>query len=245
MKLLRKTRKDLFKNNRIVRYLIYSIGEIILIVAGILIALYLDNQNELQKQDTRLKKVIEVVKSDLRNDLKELNEIIPKYEEHNKLLRQVIQTKYSSSFIDSINQNNLDECTVCFPLHTTFNRFSPKNDGYLMLKTMSEPCSDKLNELNHEILIFYNSSTTGLALTEKILAEMAINNLYDLEKHEWYLPCIRGEYNRDVLDYLLTSTEYKNKLASFQIVSIGNFLELLKEFKQNGEILLKKINASY
>ncbi|WP_176763451.1 hypothetical protein [Salinimicrobium catena] len=43
-------RRRLLKNNKIGRYLQYAIGEIILVVAGILIALYINNYNQQEKK---------------------------------------------------------------------------------------------------------------------------------------------------------------------------------------------------
>jgi len=44
-KFFSKIRKKLISDNRVSRYLLYSLGEILLIVIGILIALALDNKS--------------------------------------------------------------------------------------------------------------------------------------------------------------------------------------------------------
>ena len=46
--LLRKIRKKLMKKNRFTTYLLYAIGEIVLVVIGILIAVSLNNWNQLR-----------------------------------------------------------------------------------------------------------------------------------------------------------------------------------------------------
>lgn len=43
----RKIRQKLLKENRVTRYLVYAVGEILLVVIGILIALQLNIQKEL------------------------------------------------------------------------------------------------------------------------------------------------------------------------------------------------------
>ena len=48
-RLLRHLRQRLLAENRVSKYLVYALGEILLIVVGILIALYLDTLNS-QKQ---------------------------------------------------------------------------------------------------------------------------------------------------------------------------------------------------
>ena len=46
---LRKTRQQLLAQNRVSKYLLYAIGEIVLVVIGILIALQINNWNEFKK----------------------------------------------------------------------------------------------------------------------------------------------------------------------------------------------------
>jgi sensor domain CHASE-containing protein len=40
----------MIKENKVSKYLLYAIGEIVLVVIGILIALQINNQNEFRKQ---------------------------------------------------------------------------------------------------------------------------------------------------------------------------------------------------
>jgi sensor domain CHASE-containing protein len=40
----------MIKENKVIKYLLYAIGEIVLVVIGILIALQINNQNEFRKQ---------------------------------------------------------------------------------------------------------------------------------------------------------------------------------------------------
>lgn len=49
----RKTRKQLADDNKPIKYLRYAIGEILLVVIGILIALQVNNWNEIRKQDIK------------------------------------------------------------------------------------------------------------------------------------------------------------------------------------------------
>ena len=55
----RKTRKKLADDNKPLKYLRYAVGEIVLVVIGILIALQINNWNEGRKDRVLEKKLLE------------------------------------------------------------------------------------------------------------------------------------------------------------------------------------------
>jgi hypothetical protein len=74
--LFRKIRQKLLSQNRITQYITYAIGEIILVVIGILIALQINNWNENRKTSIREQALLTGLKQELTANLQELNRII-------------------------------------------------------------------------------------------------------------------------------------------------------------------------
>lgn len=72
----RKIRRGLLTGNRFTRYLLYAIGEIVLVVIGILIALQINNYNEKQKERDREIKFLKSLKADLILEERELDRYI-------------------------------------------------------------------------------------------------------------------------------------------------------------------------
>lgn len=72
----RKIRQRLLAENRISKYLLYALGEIVLVVIGILIALQINNYNEIQKQRNREVKFLQSLKADLILEASELDRYI-------------------------------------------------------------------------------------------------------------------------------------------------------------------------
>ena len=70
---LRRIRRDLINENKTSIYLIYAVGEVVLVVLGILIAFQIDNWNEskilTKKEIANLKEIKKNLKSDLENQL--------------------------------------------------------------------------------------------------------------------------------------------------------------------------------
>lgn len=65
----RRIRQKLLSENRFTRYLIYAIGEIALVMIGILLALQVNNWNEYQSQRKIEKSILLEMKGNLKSDL--------------------------------------------------------------------------------------------------------------------------------------------------------------------------------
>ena len=75
IKFFRKIRQNLLSENKFSKYLLYAIGEIILVVIGILIALQL-NTLQVEKKNREIEKVLlKNVKKDLESDIQEFKNV--------------------------------------------------------------------------------------------------------------------------------------------------------------------------
>ena len=68
LKLFRRIRQKLLSQNRISQYLTYAMGEIFLVVIGILIALQINNWNEDRKNQREAVAILKNLKSELTED---------------------------------------------------------------------------------------------------------------------------------------------------------------------------------
>lgn len=73
IKFFRKVRQNMIKENKASKYLLYAIGEIVLVVIGILIALQINNWNELKKEADFEHKVLNELISSLQTNIEHLN----------------------------------------------------------------------------------------------------------------------------------------------------------------------------
>lgn len=69
IKFFRNIRKSLLSENKFNKYLVYAIGEIVLVVIGILIALSINNWNENRKDRNQERFILERLQNDLLSDL--------------------------------------------------------------------------------------------------------------------------------------------------------------------------------
>jgi hypothetical protein len=73
LKLFRRLRQDLLTKNKFSKYLLYAIGEILLVVIGILIALQVDSWNEERKLRIEEKILLRQLKDDYSVNLEQLD----------------------------------------------------------------------------------------------------------------------------------------------------------------------------
>jgi len=76
IKFFRKIRQKMLTENKFGKYLLYAIGEILLVVIGILIALQINNQNDLKKARVKEVHYLNNIKTDLKINIQELDDYI-------------------------------------------------------------------------------------------------------------------------------------------------------------------------
>ena len=90
IKLFRKIRQQLLTANKFSKYLLYAIGEIVLVVIGILIALQLNNLNEIEKvKDTEVN-YLNALHDEFTNNLKEVESVMKKNDRNLKIAHTLL-----------------------------------------------------------------------------------------------------------------------------------------------------------
>lgn len=76
LRFFRTIRKKLIDEDNVRRYLLYAIGEILLVVIGILIALQINNWNQHQIERSEEIRLLESIRVDIQQDTEQLSDII-------------------------------------------------------------------------------------------------------------------------------------------------------------------------
>ena len=111
IKFFRRIRFDLMEKNKTGKYLKYAIGEIILVVIGILIALQINNWNEQRKIDILQVEALKEVISDLQDDFSSLeNDIGLNHRALNSvsIIRKVLDSNQAYHDSLGVHFGNLD-----------------------------------------------------------------------------------------------------------------------------------------
>ena len=228
----RKIRKKMADDNRPLKYARYAIGEILLVVVGILIALQINNWNEGRKQKIQLNNIYSIVRENLMTDLLNIEKTIDYYKKRGFLIEQILTKEYSSTFLDSIDESNYLECEPCQGQIAMFDAFYQQVNGFELLKDYDESSSSDTKRLSNEIIQFYSDTGTELAVFISFMQSEAYNNLKFYEKFSWYIDYMDKKYNPEAVQFFTQNQTYKNKAATYKNISISNYLKQLREYKE-------------
>jgi hypothetical protein len=171
IKFFRKIRQKMLTENKFSKYLLYAIGEIILVVIGILIALQINNWNENKTERKFEKRMLTELKVALDNDLKTIEnyeKIAKSWQKSNIYLVKAMLEKEKAT---------LDKDSVVYHLDYIYGlglAFIYNNGPYEALKSSG---LDKIedDELRQEIsqLYSFDLTSTDMWVNQIIREEIA------------------------------------------------------------------------
>ena len=142
MKLFRSVRQALIKESNIRRYLIYAIGEILLVMIGISLAFQVSNWD-----DNRIRKNAEIrFYENIREQIIDDKELIASQRDYNNYY--MVQYKYANEIIEANDRSKLDTLGQIVRNLTNYSDFDKQGNIY---ETMVNSGQIKLLH-NHEII---------------------------------------------------------------------------------------------
>jgi hypothetical protein len=243
IKFFRKIRQKTLAENKFGKYLTYAIGEIILVVIGILIALSINNWNENKKSENQLNNIYNEVESNLKSDLSNIDDVIKQYEQLELRLKKMITKEYSNIPLDSINAHNYSDFIPGKRDLNNFISFEVQDKGIGLIKTYNDFNTSGNKDLTNEIIQFYKIAEP-LNLVLNKLKEESFDNIKYFEQFSWYSDYMNIKYNPETIDFFQKNEIFKNKVVTYRLIAIKNYLPLLKEYKKSASILVEKIETA-
>ncbi|MEQ8628776.1 DUF6090 family protein [Ekhidna sp.] len=235
--LLRKIRRKLISENQVSTYLLYAIGEIILVVVGILIAVNIDDLNE----ETRLKRIEHTLLSEmyvnLQNDKTDLTANVT-----------LCQNSLTSSYrvLDHLSGQDMQADSILYYYGNLWGTtvFTVNMSAYENLKSLGLQVISS-NELRKMITNHYAEGYGYLLRVEAMDAEFLIHQLTpqmnkhlittdDYDKIHHYAKPVN-------FDELRSSNEFKETLKK-SIIMDRLLINTYQKSISSIDSILKKIN---
>ncbi|WP_353779447.1 DUF6090 family protein [Winogradskyella sp. 3972H.M.0a.05] len=189
IKFFRRIRQKLLSENKFSKYLIYAIGEIILVVIGILIALQLNEMREERKEREKERAYLKELNLDFRSNKEQLDTIIRHNKEAlkaGKRLKHLMYKMKKEVKVEHYSTYHLNDSLFIYQSKMFTNKsFNPKN-GTVRALINSSSFDLIQNDSLRRMLISWNDML-GDYLEEE---DFAMKFLFD----EYY-PWVRAAYN--------------------------------------------------
>lgn len=244
LKVFRRIRQRLLSENRFSRYMIYAIGEIVLVVIGILIALSINSWNQDRLEAKKETAYLSNIEADLRQQLVYIDLQLEHELKHDTIVKRMLDRyrKEEILAIDSLASSQLYELTI----RKTFTKADPT---YQDLISTGNIGLIEEESLRNELLSYY------LEL-ERIASIMMINNTLYVDEmfamkmvHHVFLTDSAGSSTTD--QRLLEASNQKLKDPEEEMLVINlikirasiseGHIQFMNELKEKTEAMLKSI----
>jgi len=226
IKIFRKIRQKLLTENKFSKYLLYAIGEIVLVIIGILIALNINNKNEIYKNERKFIFNLVQVSNELKANIESTTKLIIKYQEKDSLVGSVLSDTLEVADFKTSEGYYLGNILVKVATTTiTSNSFKKLNSTSSNLDESYNPLIFKLDSL-------YLIREKQLLHWDERMTSLMYENERELTKTQtWYYDYLWNDIITDEgAKYLLTDVFYKNNIAEFYKLS-RNHLTKIKQYR--------------
>ncbi|TVZ56797.1 hypothetical protein OD91_2096 [Lutibacter sp. Hel_I_33_5] len=235
IKFFRKIRKNLLIKGKTTQYLKYAIGEIVLVVIGILIALQINNLNEKRNQQNTLQNIYKSIKSDLQEDIKNIDNVIE------------VSIPLEKDYLAIINQTwkkrDLKNCSTCWAVNMGYADLKIRQNGINLLLDYNKINNTTKDSLTLVIYSLYNDLVNDIHVDLEELKKDTQQFLIPIaDSQPWFANLGKGLMSDEFIEYALTDVRYRNYATMIHYILYGKYIPDLVEFKSKGEEIISLID---
>ena len=237
IKFFRKIRQQLLSENKFSKYLLYAIGEIVLVVIGILIALQINTWNEERDNKDLEKQLLSQMYNELKMDYSQL------IDNSNYSKRKISAAQLLIKVIDKKVPYH-DSLNIEFSNAVVYSSFAPSVNTYETITGTG--ISILSNEkLQLKIQYLYNNTYKFIAdvlkwRSEFYFSEIVSFNINYFKEFSWFEPSIPLDGQE-----LLDDTKYYNILKTEQVLAnqeINVYQDAIKKVDELLDLIHSEIN---
>lgn len=219
----RKIRYRLAKDNQFFKYFRYAVGEIILVVIGILIALYINNWNERRKEREKFDLILVEVENELINNIENARGALRLYQQKDSVVNLILENKltvqdYKNHPSLYYTLEGLEGITV---IGESFKKLAEVGTRF--------PEQDSILD---DLKVIHNDAKWVVSTYENQRNDFWSEVLKSYKKYPWYNDWIAyrsGTIEMD--DFFINSPIYKADVAQYSSIALGSHRRNLELFE--------------
>lgn len=223
--LFRNIRQSLLSEGKTTKYFKYAIGEIALVMIGILLAMQINNWNEGRKHQNEFNNILKTISQDLKRDTLVAGIISKYYKDVEKNSLKIINKE--------VNRNNYKEHPEARSLVSKYRSFTVQTKGFEMVMDYSSKNKIKNDSIFTTVSQFYTPFLDILEDSNGFVKKEVLNNIETYKKYDWYVDWTQGKFTPEMIIYFTESEEYRKQVASHNLLAGKNHLLFVNAYKTN------------
>ena len=202
IKFFRKIRQQMLADKKITNYFLYAVGEILLVVVGILIALQINNKNESRKLVQKEIEILQLLQESLAKDLVKFQKVSSFYKVSEKSIKRVLNHLENNLPYEDTLATDFFNTTIYY-VQSSFT-----NGPFETLKSSGLELISNTN-LRLKIVDVYDDWDITMEAGENRYIELIMDaglNKHDLRFDEF----LHGTFKNDVVLGVMNPTDYKS-----------------------------------
>ena len=233
MKLFSKQRTNAMGAKRFGNYVLYAIGEIVLVVIGILIAVSINNWNEERSNERYLANILRTYNQDLVTDTTNVSITLQRLKEQERLFKLFMSDSVSAATY-ALNPQGYGLILSYAPLEL-------QKKGIGLLENYSDANEMKSDSLVNRIITSHQAFNHLIDVAQQRISDDIDGNLEYFKNNQlWLSDLFKGTITPEITAYFL-SENYENRLAVHSVLVNGNLMPFLTAYQENARSLLEEL----
>ena len=205
----------------------YALGEILLVVIGILIALNINNSNEKRKNKEKITSILFEIQKDLETDITESVYIFESFRRADSIQDLILNNKYK---LEDYKSGKAEFIELYYDSHEV------QTNGYDNLMSNIDNVSEDYKMLLKDLKHLYVVDKSFLDVSNRRIQKTVYENIDIYYKQKWAQQLNLGNWTDEAIDYYLNDISRKNQVLSY----MNDFRWV---FRQSQRFRIDAINA--
>lgn len=226
---LKKLRIAQLQKGKFLSYATYAVGEIVLVIVGILLALQINSYYQKKSNNERFHIILENVQKELELDINNCNLVIKDYAKKDSLL---MYNYFLNASIDSLKKYGKHD----FYPHLNIHSFRINKSSFNALLQHQEI----IPTANIDLVFSLSTQYTNTYAESQILSELLTKSVYETRKE--YIDLINIMDPDKSFDFIVNNPKYKNDILNYSGYG-KNYLKIIKQYRLQAEKNYAKIDS--
>lgn len=214
-RIFRSKRQGNTYTKRISKYFLYAFGEIVLVIIGILIALYINNWNQERQQTNKVEAILQELLKDLETDIIRSGEALELQRNKDSLIQLVL--------LDAVTIDDYKRDGYLRNLLFNNQTMSFSDNSYESLVQHIDQIPVEYEHLIPILNVLYKDKQPDVQGAIDKVHNYVMETLQKwTNEEEWFDSYIVRKEGEDYYNYVIEGEKYKNVIALYKVLLIDN-----------------------